>query len=434
MKKTLVFFIGFLLPSFSAIAQPNTRIYTGDQLSDLDLGTLLNNVGKTEKVKLSDYKGRLVILDFWNTHCGPCVKALPKLDSLQKLYGDKIVILPVTFQKKDAVMEFIARQKTRGIALQLPTIIDDTVLSKRFPHISVPHEVWIGLKGEVIAQTKEYIVTASNIARVLAGNTGAIQDREAFTGFDPRKGVFLNQGSLTDSSVLFQRLITGAVSEGSTGGVGNGLVAGGKAFRFYVWNQPAHLLYNLAYSLSSPAQINWDSINNKSLYKLPDSIDYYKDAIAYTKWAIRNLYCYELILPIPDSLKNKGSNKIREAMTPIFKTYLQNDLDMFFRLRAEYTLKETPALVLKGELVGGGQEGRRLSARSIAAWINRQYGAANGMIVFNEVRLPDKTAKVMLSDSAFNNFTQLHKELKAIGLTLSKEMRKTPMLMLYEIN
>lgn len=38
---------------------------------------------------LGDYKGKVVVLDFWATYCPPCIKAIPHLNELKAKYGDK---------------------------------------------------------------------------------------------------------------------------------------------------------------------------------------------------------------------------------------------------------------------------------------------------------------------------------------------------------
>jgi thiol-disulfide isomerase/thioredoxin len=45
--------------------------------------TLLND----QRVKLSDYLGKVVVLDFWATFCAPCRDEVPHLDALQKRFG-----------------------------------------------------------------------------------------------------------------------------------------------------------------------------------------------------------------------------------------------------------------------------------------------------------------------------------------------------------
>ena len=48
-------------------------------------------------VKLADYKGKTVLLNFWATWCAPCVKEMPSLDKLQAEMGkDKFVVLPLS--------------------------------------------------------------------------------------------------------------------------------------------------------------------------------------------------------------------------------------------------------------------------------------------------------------------------------------------------
>jgi thiol-disulfide isomerase/thioredoxin len=46
---------------------------------------------------LGDYKGKVVLLNFWATWCAPCVKEMPSLDKLQAEMGkDKFVVIPLS--------------------------------------------------------------------------------------------------------------------------------------------------------------------------------------------------------------------------------------------------------------------------------------------------------------------------------------------------
>jgi len=48
-------------------------------------------------LRLSDYRGKVVLLNFWATWCAPCVKEMPSLDKLQGAMGkDKFVVLPLS--------------------------------------------------------------------------------------------------------------------------------------------------------------------------------------------------------------------------------------------------------------------------------------------------------------------------------------------------
>lgn len=54
------------------------------------------------KVSLSDYKGRWVVLDFWGSWCGWCIKGFPALKKAYADYGDKIVIIGIDCNESEA--------------------------------------------------------------------------------------------------------------------------------------------------------------------------------------------------------------------------------------------------------------------------------------------------------------------------------------------
>ena len=46
---------------------------------------------------LADYKGKVVLVNFWATWCAPCVSEMPSLEQLQKSMGkDKFIVLPLS--------------------------------------------------------------------------------------------------------------------------------------------------------------------------------------------------------------------------------------------------------------------------------------------------------------------------------------------------
>src|SRR5688572_7574854 len=62
-------------------------LQVGNKMPDIPLGVVINN--KTGKTRFSEFKGKLLILDFWDTYCSSCIEGFPKMVQLQKEFGDK---------------------------------------------------------------------------------------------------------------------------------------------------------------------------------------------------------------------------------------------------------------------------------------------------------------------------------------------------------
>ena len=71
-------------------------------------------------MKLSDFKGTVVLLNFWATWCAPCVKEMPSLDRLQAaLPKDKFLIVPLSIDgpTKPKVAPFYKDQKLGNLGI-----------------------------------------------------------------------------------------------------------------------------------------------------------------------------------------------------------------------------------------------------------------------------------------------------------------------------
>lgn len=71
-------------------------------------------------LKLADYKGKVVLLNFWATWCAPCVKEMPSLDRLQGGMGkDKFIVLPLSLDgpSKPKVAPFYQDKKLTELGI-----------------------------------------------------------------------------------------------------------------------------------------------------------------------------------------------------------------------------------------------------------------------------------------------------------------------------
>jgi thiol-disulfide isomerase/thioredoxin len=176
--KYIIGLVAMLLPILCGAQSPPVKPLTiGDTVPDIEITNVYNY--PTSTIRLSDLKGKLVILDFWATWCGGCVQSIPKLNTLQKKFNKKIFVLLLNNQggkssleqeKKIKAFFTVLKPKIKG-ALLLPASLKriDT-LDELFPHTFIPHYVWIGPLGKVVAITSSDEITKENIRAVLKGS------------------------------------------------------------------------------------------------------------------------------------------------------------------------------------------------------------------------------------------------------------------------
>jgi len=75
-----------------------------------------------QEVTLDQYKGKIVMLDFWATWCTPCQMTMPVLENLEKEYKSSLVLLAINLQDpKDVVVDYAKKQAlTSRILLDEP--------------------------------------------------------------------------------------------------------------------------------------------------------------------------------------------------------------------------------------------------------------------------------------------------------------------------
>ncbi|HLR23447.1 MAG TPA: TlpA disulfide reductase family protein, partial [Pseudogracilibacillus sp.] len=91
----------------------------GEKAPDLELKTL-----DGEKVKLSDYEGEKVIVNFWATWCPPCREEIPDLQKLYDNYDVEILAIDLTETESslDVVEEFVYDE----FEMTFPVLLDET--------------------------------------------------------------------------------------------------------------------------------------------------------------------------------------------------------------------------------------------------------------------------------------------------------------------
>ena len=135
----------------SYIGNPDVRptapaLKPGERLTDLQLPGVDGRVHR-----LSDWDGKLVLVNFWATWCGPCREEMPLLDRTRREQAGKgLEIIGVAVDDADAVAAFLKESPVR-----YPILVggdNDTLYKFGDGGGVLPYSVLIGREGKLLAQ------------------------------------------------------------------------------------------------------------------------------------------------------------------------------------------------------------------------------------------------------------------------------------------
>lgn len=395
----------------NAQEQKSLDLKVGDTMPDISFRNLINY--KIPDAKLSDFKGKLVILDFWFTRCAGCIDGFPKMDKFQEKFKDELQVILVNTQQtgdtKETVEKRVAKLKSTGYEIKLPYIYGDTVLEKYITYRYLPHYIWIDGNRKIVAVTAGEQVTAENIGKVLKGETLKIRHKQDNLVFDKYKPLFVDNNGSPGEAILRRSTITRYVEGLAFGDIYQ--TNKNSPSRACFINSPLISIYTQAFNLLSTTPNRWVyDTSRANIFKYEADFS--------------NHYCYELITQA-DSI-----GELKSSMQDDLRRYFKIDVIKEQRVREVYLLERSTASVdsVTQQKVQINSAYRTLSVKDLIMELNAKFKIP----VLNEGTTSSETVKIPTDYYSYNE-AQLVSMLSAIGFTMKRAQQKIEVFVFKDI-
>lgn len=402
MIRYKIILLSMVIISFCASisGQNIKKLSIGDTVPEISFKHVINY--PETHFTLSDFKGKLVILDFFGTWCGSCVPVVPKLDSLQKQFKGKLQVIVICQDVSiEKVKTFIARQ-WRDNNISLPFVLDDSLYNSLFPHTMIPHEIWILPNGTLKAFTDDEVVTSKNIDIVLNNELVDLPLKIDQVRFNRNEPLLDNGNGGNNANILFRSLFTGNLN-GIPGGAGFIRDTIHRTIRYYFLDRSIPSLYELA------TNINQD----KLVLDINDSSHFFYNPhlnLTASEWYQKNAYCYELT--VPDTTSNS-----------LVKQIIIDDLNKYLGLYGRISKKKIDGWALiesakkRDNSIPEKKKGKMYRIQNRTPSEIAQILSSPTNTIVNSISIHDRIS-FSLTYAALDNIQILKKELQYLGLDL----------------
>jgi thiol-disulfide isomerase/thioredoxin len=145
MKQYLIsiFFIFFALSLFGQDE------YLNNKIENANLKQIKNKI-LVDYNLLEQTKGKVTIIEFWETWCGPCIEAMHHLKKLKEKFPDKLEIVCVSCDDLEKTISFIEKNK---FPFNFVYDKEKYLKGQVFPHSGIPHSILVDKTGKIQAGT-----------------------------------------------------------------------------------------------------------------------------------------------------------------------------------------------------------------------------------------------------------------------------------------
>lgn len=285
----------FVVRTYAQEGAVSESIQLGSLVPDFDIN-ILTKEGTTKK-NIKDYRGKVVILEFWATYCGPCFPAMDHLATLQKKFPTDLEVINVTDEERWKVVNFLKKRPT-----SMPIAIDaNKSINQLFYHQLMPHTIIIDPQGYIKAITSPEEVTEEVIYLAKSGAILAVKTKAEFAT-KTENATAMTVGQVEDKS--FYKVAISAQKEGVQPQINKK-----SDFEYEFINCTVPLMYQVLYQTTRP------NPNDRACLEVSEQTKHLLDE--------KQQYC--LTVKVPESIKHRLGEIGMRNLEDIFGLKAKNE-------------------------------------------------------------------------------------------------------------
>lgn len=432
----------------------------GEKCPDFEMREIIN--WKKKNAKLSEFKGKWLILDFWFTNCQPCIAMFPKTKQLEESFKDHIQFMPVTWNSETEV-KTLFKKMNKGMGVTYPSVINEKgsmEINSLFPHSSEPFYVWIDPNGILRGATGPEMVTEEVISAVINGDLSKLKRRQESNVntifkegrlFVPKKLLIGDSGRL-GNKVVYKSVLLNYVQ-----GI-KGLANFSRFDTVYFIHSSIPGLFRAAFSERS---VDYEYPYSRTILEVQNPAEYLfplnGSTVDFQKWAHGHVYSYNLTLPAsfahqynPEEFSKLMSGQLQPSEDFFRKKaavcrIMREDFERIFPLTAKLEMRKISCLVLycndTSLLVSKGGV-RTVQSDKMISYLKIKNGTMFDLISrlesgpLFEIPIVNETGYQGFLDieikAKMNNVDEINNSIKQYGLKFIKAERELEVLVLKE--
>ena len=298
---TLHLFLGQINAQEGVVSE---SVQVGSLVPDFDINILTKE--GTIKKNIKEYRGKVVVLEFWATYCGPCLPAMDHLADLQFKLQKDLEVINITDEERWKVVAFLKKRPTfLSIGLD-----NDKSINQLFYHQLIPHTIVIDPQGYIKAITSPEEVTEEVIYLAKSGAMLAVKTKAEFAAKNESATAMT---SVQTEDTSFYKVAISAYKEGVQPQINKK-----SAFEYEFINCTVPLMYQVLYQTTRP------NPNDRACLEVSEQ----------TKYLLDEKLQYSMTIKVPELMKHRLGEIGMKHLDEIFAVKAKNET----RTRKVYSL------------------------------------------------------------------------------------------------